>query len=258
MNGVSFFGVKVTRSKTLPPKYTFAIQTVLSDWYVETGRVVEIPTEITVTLRNPLRKNMTDLSVRVLGMREDYHQKILKVESTHEGDARKDQYGNIYHVFTIPLLRKRSNIILKIKYTIATHPYSMNRGVFVDIGSVKKCFLKLQPYQKHTSQKIREIADLLASQDIIGTIGNVVLWVLKNIKYEKTYRRYSVTDTLSRRKGSCLSVADLLVAILRSLGIPATVVRGLYMDRLHAWVEGSAVCGHLWTNMYKHSTSSDY
>ena len=127
--------------------------------------------------------------------------------------------------------------IIDLRYNIATSPYRVNIWSIIDSKTIKEDLLKPQQFQKHTTWKIQKIASALSSEDVMVAIRNAVIWILRNIKYEKTYRRYSVTDTLSRRKGSCLSIADLLVAILRAMNIPARVVRGLYMNRLHAWVE---------------------
>ena len=73
------------------------------------------------------------------------------------------------------------------------------------------------------------------------TIRNTVYWIIENIKYERTYVRLSATDTIRRKKGSCLSISDLIVTILRACDIPATVIRGLYKDNPHAWVEAYIV-----------------
>jgi len=234
---IFFYGVRVIRSKVPAPKSNFAVRTIFSDWYLEIGKITDVPVRISVRIENLSRRNITDLLIRVLGMREDYHQDIVRIKATYEVETKRDKHGNIYHIMSIPLLKKRSSITVEIEYNIITRPYRIDTWSAVDLEFVKEEFLKSQPYQKHTAQKIQKIAASIRSSDTMITIKNAVLWVLKNVKYEKTYRRYSVTDTLSRRRGSCLSIADLLVAILRSLNIPARVVRGLYLNRLHAWVE---------------------
>jgi transglutaminase-like putative cysteine protease len=73
--------------------------------------------------------------------------------------------------------------------------------------------------------------------------------LLNQIKSDpNAYHSYSPPDTLMRKKGICYDFAKLFVALSRSMGVPARVVRGLafdikedesrYVEDLgHAWVE---------------------
>ncbi|MEX0568732.1 MAG: transglutaminase family protein [Candidatus Njordarchaeota archaeon] len=217
----------------------FVIRTIFSDYYIEIGRIVPITVKVHVDVLNKMRKPISNFSMVILGMREDYHQKIEKIYSEYPIITDRDIYGNVYHKLEMPLIRPKRSIRISIRYKIRTFPIRTveNGSMYEYKKSDIERYLHLQPLQKHTHSKIKEIASKLLGSNNMDTIRKVAMWVYRNIRYEKTYIRYSVTDTLYRRKGSCLSISDLTVALLRSLKIPATVVRGMYMENPHAWVE---------------------
>lgn len=78
-------------------------------------------------------------------------------------------------------------------------------------------------------------------------------WVTQNISYDVDLLRFvkenpqhlptvNVADTLFYKKGICYHYAALLVALLRSQGIPSRIIGGQYtsasgLSGLHAWVE---------------------
>ena len=98
MDSFSFYGVRVIRSKTLPPSLDFAVQTVFSDWYCEIGKTVDIPVKIMLYVKNISRRNIADVQIRLLGMREDYHQRILKIRTTYSMKVEKDKYLSLIHI----------------------------------------------------------------------------------------------------------------------------------------------------------------
>jgi len=233
-----FYGVKFGRARSPPSNSDFVLETIFSNYYYEIGRISEIPVIVKVDLFNASKKTKRDIEISIIGMREDYHQMITRIKCSHDITTKKDSSGNYYHTVILPLIKPRKSVKIKISCTIVTSPYKIGQKMSLKIDKQEiKGLMSAHPYQRHTSKKVREIAVKLAKEDPITTIINVAVWVLKNIAYEKTYRRLSVTDTINRRRGSCLSISDLIVAILRACSIPARVIRGLYMDRPHAWVE---------------------
>jgi len=233
-----FYGVKFGRTRNPPKNSDFILKTMFQDYYYEIGHVSEIPVKLEIDVVNVSKKIKRDIETSIIGMREDYHQKIGHIESNLDINTWKDSSGNYYHTLVVPLIKPRKSVRIEIYYTIVTRPYQIGQKVdlIIEKQEIEK-LMNVYPYQKHTSNKIKDIAAKLNSNDPMRTIMNVAGWVLKNIAYEKTYRRLSVTDTINRRRGSCLSISDLIVAILRACSIPVRVIRGLYMDRPHAWVE---------------------
>jgi len=240
MDRIYFHGGKIYRSKNPCTNALFQVKTVFSDYYIEEKPPVDIPVTLTIKITNPHYRPVNDVDVEFLGMRNDYHQRVLDIRSEYDIQTRFDSLGNILHILNLQTIPARSSVEIKIHYRILVRPYSTKHmGFRYNIEEeVVETLKEPKPLQRHTSKAIsRIIKEDITSSDVLGRILRAVGWILGNIKYERTYRRYSVTDTLKRRRGSCLSVSDLLVAILRGCGIPACVVRGFYLDQPHAWVE---------------------
>jgi hypothetical protein len=87
-----------------------------------------------------------------------------------------------------------------------------------------------------------------AATDIVGKATSawdrmraVVDWVSREMKYELTPRQLDDLTLLEVRRGDCTEYAQLTIALLRALGIPARMRTGLAgegsMLVAHAWVE---------------------
>ncbi len=64
------------------------------------------------------------------------------------------------------------------------------------------------------------------------------------------YRSYSPQDTLARKKGICYDFAKLFVALSRSSGVPARVVRGVAFDLRKDENHAVEDLGHAWVEIY--------
>ncbi|MBQ8355275.1 MAG: S-layer homology domain-containing protein [Oscillospiraceae bacterium] len=78
-----------------------------------------------------------------------------------------------------------------------------------------------------------------AKADAIGK------WISGNITYDVMTSAYA-SDTFYRRKGNCLSYANLMMFLLRSLGIPAVVGDGWRGDMKEMGAELFNMEGHAW------------
>ncbi len=242
-----FMGVKVCRTRHISSDASFVASTLSGDYYVEIGRSSHIEVRVSISLINRLTRPIRDVEISFLGLREDYHQEILEIRTSEEISSDRDVYGNIKHSMVIPILKPRRPYDVRIRYTIMTHPYKSALcppRYMLDRKQVGRLLEDL-PCQR-AQHEIRSIASQLCLSDSIGAIKAITLWVMRNIRYERTYTRDSASDTLKRGRGSCLSVSDLLVSMLRVCGIPARVVRGLFMGRPHAWVEAYIPWGDLY------------
>ena len=70
-------------------------------------------------------------------------------------------------------------------------------------------------------------------------------WISRNIYYDVNTSAYA-SDTFYRREGNCLSYANLMMFLLRSLGIPAVVGDGWRGDMKTMGVELFDMEGHAW------------
>ena len=74
-------------------------------------------------------------------------------------------------------------------------------------------------------------------------------WLSRNINYDVNTSAYA-SDTFYRREGNCLSYANLMMFLLRSLGIPAVVGDGWRGDMKTSTVELFNYEGHAWCFVY--------
>ena len=70
-------------------------------------------------------------------------------------------------------------------------------------------------------------------------------WIFRNIYYDVNTSAYA-SDTFYRREGNCLSYANLMMFLLRSLGIPAVVGDGWRGDMKTSTVDLFNYEGHAW------------
>ena len=80
------------------------------------------------------------------------------------------------------------------------------------------------------------------NKDKADAIGK---WIKGNITYDVNTSAYA-SDTFYRREGNCLSYANLMMFLLRSLGIPAVVGDGWRGDMKIMGVELFNMEGHAW------------
>jgi len=118
---------------------------------------------------------------------------------------------------------------------------------------------------------IEAIRPLIAENDDYQTAKNILAFVSKTVKFDKTtkisVKTEPASEILMKKKGICNDYANLAAAMLRAAGIPARNVSGLVFDRLadasdwshpgssHAWVEFFAdkkwhFADPTWGNLY--------
>ncbi len=78
-------------------------------------------------------------------------------------------------------------------------------------------------------------------EDARGQALAVTAWVYKNLRYDTGVLAVGALRTLQTLRGDCTEFSGLIVAMLRSLGMPATIVHGFYYDPISA-----AFIGHAW------------
>jgi len=242
MPKISFYGVKAFMSDKPVVGSDFWTETLSAKYYVEIGRVTEIPIRIVVELKNLSNRPMFDVMIRVMGLRRDYHQNLVGISSDRPMETKIDLSGNVDHVLRVDVIPPKKSLKVTFDYKVKTHPYDVSGCRAYCRREVVRGITNAYGPPGKEAGIIRQLAEKLRRRSVIQTIKTVVEWIRRNICYEKAYIRYSVSDTLNKGRGSCLSVSDLLVSILHVLGIPARVVRGFYTYRPHAWVE--AIIGH--------------
>jgi len=112
----------------------------------------------------------------------------------------------------------------------------------------------LEPTEKiqTESEIVSEIAESFVSEDssIQDIVVKALLWNKENITYDKplatriflnTKYTRSAEDTIKLKAGACTEYANVFIAFMRHLGIPARYVLGFYQAYetiyYHAWAE---------------------
>jgi transglutaminase-like putative cysteine protease len=92
-------------------------------------------------------------------------------------------------------------------------------------------------------ERLREIADNLAKESptAYGRVTAVNSWVSSHLRYQESPVNRSAFEALEDRAGDCGEYATVMVALLRTMGIPARRATGQLYDfdslSAHAWVE---------------------
>ena len=79
-------------------------------------------------------------------------------------------------------------------------------------------------------------------------VDAIAQWIKRNIKYVSPSSAYGI-DTFYERKGNCYSQSELIVDLLRSLGIPSAVTLGYYANMKLIPPYGR-IGGHVWLFAY--------
>ena len=230
-----FYGIKIinARKVSVTNKPMFTVKTLRGFYHIEIGGQAAVELQVSLIIRNFGKTKIHNISIQFLGIREDYHQKILEMNSNADLNTTHDEYGNTFHEIFIPFIKPKQELRIIVNYKLKVRPIFFKPPYYYpDL----KSFIKDQPFQKK-SHELFSLANKLRSNDAYVTIKNIVNFVISNITYERNYRRVGAINTLERKRGSCLGFSDLVTTLLRCVNIPARVVRGLYMTEPHAWVE---------------------
>lgn len=104
-------------------------------------------------------------------------------------------------------------------------------------------------YYVNTGYEVYRIRDKLKVEDTQEFIKNTFNYVLDNIEYDDRlarivedglikFHRTNTETLLKYRKGICIDKSSLMVAILRSGGVPSRIMVGYNdVNQYHAWVE---------------------
>ena len=89
--------------------------------------------------------------------------------------------------------------------------------------------------------RLREVAAMIAAEDIADPAGRVCEWVYGAIEYRRgvTGVRTTAAEALALGAGVCQDHAQVMVTLCRLLGMPARYVSGHLLGEgaTHAWVE---------------------
>ena len=185
----------------------------------------------------------------------------LSITPTTEVSRYQDGFGNRVHHFNI--FSKHTEVRILAAGVVKTHPrvkapalclaaYPLEADA---LGLEVLDFLQFRGPVRSTPRLVPVVDELRPRAGM--PLGDLVLHVSRHIHERFEYARYvtlsssPVDDVLEQGKGVCQDFTHLMIAILRSLGVPARYVSG-YIHRpnqesqSHAWCE---VWCRAWTGL---------
>jgi len=139
--------------------------------------------------------------------------------------------------YTVELYRNTSGsryavigrVNLNVKLSSPTAPY-LHPNQYVDYTSESPCTLKAAELCKNCTSSAERVAQVRKWIE-----SNIVYDYIKAAKVGKSVLP-DIDDCFRRRMGICQDIAALMVAMLRSQGVPASLVIGYADTKYHAWV----------------------
>ncbi|WP_309399652.1 transglutaminase family protein [Cerasicoccus maritimus] len=208
--------------------------------------------------------------------RDSESQKIISRELVIKPEVRADHYldyfGNHVEFFSIPFRHSEVRVISEAE--IETFPYEPRPAVLdTPIGEARQIYnstlFRLFEYLQPTElapltparKKIRKVF-FHETQPIGEALLKLNQWIFKTFEYKPGVTDVStpLDDVIKNKRGVCQDFAHLMLAILRSHGIPARYVSG-YIEAFdpektdpeligaaasHAWVEVFLPGGFWW------------
>jgi len=120
-------------------------------------------------------------------------------------------------------------------------------------------YLAPSKYVQSNDSAIKKTAETLVSNAHYesAAVTSIMLWVRDNLKYNANVTNHDAAWTLQNKRGTCENYAQLSLALLRSVGIPARYVSGYlvggditvgsYLSTYgYSWNAGS----HAWIEVY--------
>jgi transglutaminase-like putative cysteine protease len=93
-------------------------------------------------------------------------------------------------------------------------------------------YLAPSKYVQSNDPTIKKTAETIISNACYesAAVTSIMLWVSNNLKYDANVTNNDAAWTLQNKRGTCENYAQLSLALLRSVGIPARYVSGYLVD----------------------------
>jgi len=188
----------------------------------------------------------------------------LEVSPKARVDHYVDYFGNNVEFFSIP--HRHSSLTVTSEAEVETFPAQPSEAA-LDIPLGEACqiynsrryqlFEFLEPSHHVPLNQHRGIRKrLLQSADSLGeSLRNLNTWIYRNFEYKpgETTISTPIEDVVRERRGVCQDFAHLMLAILRSHGVPARYVSGYIEaydpEKTDVKLVGAAA-SHAWVEVY--------
>jgi transglutaminase-like putative cysteine protease len=191
----------------------------------------------TVTYSNPVNGNFTwDLTEddRTIGlfMNNSWQSTELKSATYSLGSIKNDEDGNRIGLLELPKQRllPGENLSFTIEYEIVAKPRFIpdlsesESGILNDIPShLAQAYAAAEGTWAQTDPSTQELAhDIAGNQTkVLEIVKALIEWIKDNINYTTHEIPLYADQTVASGRGDCDDQAILLIALLRTLGIPS-------------------------------------
>jgi transglutaminase-like putative cysteine protease len=215
--------------------------------------ILEIQHETHLSYSEPVTESIAEVRMEPVSDAEQSCRSFHLAINPHTGVFRyQDGFGNRVHTFNVRPAHAEVRILAASVVEIKPRPSNLSASAAVLPLSVEEGGLELLDFL-HLRGPVRRSARLDALLERLrpapGTrVGELVEQVNRYIHTHFEYARYftmassPIDDVLHFGKGVCQDFTHLMIAVLRSFGVPARYVSG-YIHRLneesqsHAWCE---------------------
>ncbi|TFG00030.1 MAG: transglutaminase domain-containing protein [Promethearchaeota archaeon] len=158
-----------------------------------------------------------------------------------------DTEGNHWLRVELPALLSMEERIFSYKAIISTTPYllckqcknKIKKAITYNQSYLQK-FLISEPHIESNHPDIVDVAKKLQDKNPLVFIKKAIQFLQANLKYELQEKEYGALYALQNKRGDCTEFSALLIALCRSIGIPARPIMGFSKGQIwerHALVE---------------------
>ncbi len=199
--------------------------TMASTVHHATTREIIVPEgtqKIAVQLPTALNASLFTYSQRALSFSILYSKKPDEVAATN---------GGITATWVNPPPRLTYTIAANVTIDVRVDGLNSESPLPVRLSSSDQAaseYLAPSKYVQSNDSAVKKTAETLISKARYesAAVTSIMLWVSDNLKYDANVTRHDAAWTLQKKRGTCENYAQLSLALLRSVGIPARYVSG--------------------------------
>ena len=198
--------------------------------------------KIVVQLPTALNASLFAYSQRALSFSISYSKKPDEVAATN---------GGITATWVNPPSRLSYTIVANLTIDVRVDGLNSNSQLPIRLNSSDhgaSRYLAPSKYVQSNDSAIKKTAETLISNADYesAAVTSIMLWVNDNLRYDANVTNHDAAWTFQNKRGTCENYAQLSLALLRSVGIPARYVSG-YLVGGDITVSGSiATYGYSW------------
>lgn len=209
-----------------------------------------------------VRNNVNELRLRPLDTRwqrceSSFIQVLPATRLTHY----EDLHHNIVHHFEIHrphrrlLVESRATVDTRGKVDFEALPYGFSHDDLPALRRLEEChpFLQDSAYVQRSPAIWREALDIQeGSRDVFQTSYAIMEHIFRRYAYQSGATTVSTraSEVIERRTGVCQDFAHAMVALCRSIGIPARYASGYFFDATRDHHLRGSQASHAWAEVY--------